>query len=346
MSRKPKIWWRKSHNAWYVTVNGKAVNLGTDKKRAEQEFHRLMLNKGIVDHSTDTVAELCDLYLCDAQARLATRTYESYQWHLQRFCDALGKRVASGLKPIDLTRWIGLQQTWNQNSRRLAIVIVKAWSKWCKEQKCIHEDPFAGIRTTTTTRRPPPPKGALEAFTAAISNPKFRELVELSVMLGTRPGELRTLEASRIDLQSRTATVVGKTGERKIPLPDRAVAILEPLMDRWPSGPVLRNTIDKPWTHASIRSQMRIVSKRAGVKGLVFHHTRGAFATRAIKNGVHPLLISKLLGHADPRIVYQYYEQLDDDDLKQAMEQISRIGIAGTASESSSSGGGTPGPGS
>lgn len=346
MGRPPKPWFRKSRNAWYVTINGKAVRLGVDKKQADKEFHRLMLNKGIVDHSRDTVAELCDLFLCDAESRLRPLTFKSYKYHLRDFCNMLGGRIASDLRPIDLTRWLNAHEKWGQNTRSLATVIVKTWSRWCKKQKCLQEDPLADATISKTVRRKPPPKGALEAFVAAIVNPRFRELVELSLLLGTRPGELRTLEASGIDLQARTATVVGKTGERKIPLPDRATAVLEPLMRRWPNGPVLRNTIDKPWSPGAIHSQMRSVSKRAGVKGVVFHHTRGAFATRAIKTGVHPLLISKLLGHADPNIVYQYYEQLDDDDLRAAVEQMSRTETSGNPPSSSSSGVGTPPQGS
>ena len=346
MGRPPKPWFRKSRNAWYVTLDGKAVRLGTDKKRAEKEFHRLMLNKGTVDRSKDTIAELCDLFLCDAETRLAKPTFKSYKYYLRDFCNMLGGRIASDLKPIDLARWLNAHEKWGQNTRSLATVIVKTWSRWCKKQKCLLEDPLADVPTTKTVRRKPPPKGALEAIVTAIINPRFKELVELSLLLGTRLGELRTLEASGIDLKARTATVTGKTGERKIPLPDRAIAVLEPLMKRWPDGPVLRNTIDRPWRSSAIHSQMRSVSKRAGVKGVVFHHTRGAFATRAIKTGVHPLLISKLLGHADPKIVYQYYEQLDDDDLRAAVDQMARTETSGTAPSSSVSGAGTPEPGS
>lgn len=73
----------------------------------------------------------------------------------------------------------------------------------------------------------------------------------------------------------------------------------------------------------AINLQIRRNSARAGIDGVVSYHTRGAFATRAIKNGVPSLVVSKLLGHSDPTIVAKFYEQIDETDLKAAVEKAS-----------------------
>lgn len=104
-------------------------------------------------------------------------------------------------------------------------------------------------------------------------------------------------------------------------------------MNRWPDGPIMRNTKGKPWRDNAISAQMQRVRKRLGLEGVVTYHARGVLATRAIKNGVPSLVVSKLLGHSDPRIVAKFYEQLDKDDLKEAVERTSQT----TKTDSSSS---------
>lgn len=324
MGRSAKVWWRESHSAYYTTINGKKRRLSEDKKEAERIFHSLMIQKGKVDLTRETVAQLCDIYLCNAENRLKPLTLISYRTHLQDFCDSYGTRIASDLKPIDLTHWVDSHDQWSRNTRTLATTVVKIWSKWCKRQKCLDVDPFGDVQLSKIVRRKPPARGTLDKFLENILNPRFRDFMELLILLGTRPGELRTLAASTIDLEAGIATVNGRRGERRVMLPDRARAILEPLMKQWPEGPVMRNTIDKPWSYGSINSQIRSIRKRAGVEGVVPYHARGAFATRGIRNGVNPVLVSKLMGHADPTIVYKYYEQFDEQDLKKAVEQAAR----------------------
>lgn len=335
MGRDPSIWQRKNRGAWYTTIAGKKIRLGTSKKEAEKAFHRLMLDRGKADLSRETVTQLCDMYLTDAESRLKPLTFKSYKYYLQSFCDFAGTHVAEDLKPIILMNWLASHPEWNPNSRSLGITIVKIWSRWCKRHKCLSHSPFEDVSTPGITRRKAAPRGSVETLLENILNPHFRVFVELSLMLGTRPGELMALDASSIDLKAGVAIVDGKTGKRRVMLPDRAREILEPLVSRWPEGPVLRNSIDKPWNGGSVESQMVSIRKRAKLKGIVLYHMRGTFATRAIKNGVPSLLVSKLLGHADPTIVAKYYEQLDETDLKEAAEKANRTEIPESPSSSS-----------
>ena len=326
MGRKSAMWLRESHGAWYCTLRGKQVRLHEDKQEAEKIFYRLMLDKqpGKIIRSRETVEQLVDIYLDDAKTRLKPVTFERYRGRLQDFCNYAGKIVAEDLKPIHVTNWIGKHPTWNANTRSLAITIVKIWSRWCKRQGCLNRDPFGDISRPSITRRKPPPKGAMDQAFDGIRCKEFRDFLTLSLMLGTRPGELRTLTASRIDLEAGVAIVEGKTGQRRVMIPDNARAILETQMKRWPDGPIMRNTKGNPWRDNAISAQMLRARQRTGLEGVVTYHARGAFATRAIKNGVPSLLVSKLLGHSDPRIVAKFYEQLDDGDLKQAAEQASQ----------------------
>jgi hypothetical protein len=46
MPRDPKPWFRKDRDAWFVTINGRRFNLGSDRDAAHTRFHELMLTGG------------------------------------------------------------------------------------------------------------------------------------------------------------------------------------------------------------------------------------------------------------------------------------------------------------
>ena len=58
-------------------------------------------------------------------------------------------------------------------------------------------------------------------------SPWLANLLRLSLVCGLRPGEVRTLEWSRVNLPRRKMTVNGKTGAREVDLTDAAATILE-----------------------------------------------------------------------------------------------------------------------
>ncbi|HEY3395009.1 MAG TPA: hypothetical protein VGK58_20055 [Lacipirellulaceae bacterium] len=71
--RKP--FYKKSHKAWYCTIVGQQVRLGTDKEAAKKEYHRLMAAEAPVTSKT-TVAELIDQFLHWTKQNRAKRTFE------------------------------------------------------------------------------------------------------------------------------------------------------------------------------------------------------------------------------------------------------------------------------
>ena len=64
MARRPKPWYRKARNAWFVMLNGVQHNLGPDKKAAFELFYELMRqpqSRKVVE--TTSVAALIDAFL-------------------------------------------------------------------------------------------------------------------------------------------------------------------------------------------------------------------------------------------------------------------------------------------
>lgn len=321
MGRQSKPWWKASHEAWYCTIQGKKHRLGTDKKEADREFHRLMVLGGRAQGSTLTVDELIKLFLVDAEPRVREATFAVYRVWLERFGRHAGGMKAANLKPFMVTTWMRGQKTWGGNTRSLAITILKIWSRWCKRAGYLDANPLEDLQGHQITRRPTPEPGALEAIEGAVLSRRFAELWAVALATGCRPGELRTLEASRIDLARRIMTVDGKTGPRITAFPEAVQDLLERLCSDHPAGPIFLNSRGKPWSRTALVHHMHEVKRRAGIKGVVMYHARGDFATRAAKHN-SLAVVARLLGHRDSgSTAMRHYVSIDEGMLRDAVDK-------------------------
>lgn len=89
MARRPRPWPRTSRG-WCVTIDGKQVSLGKDKKRAYQSFHDLMSGpKRPPRTSCLLVSSILDDFLQWTKNHREPATYESCQLRLQSLLDRL-----------------------------------------------------------------------------------------------------------------------------------------------------------------------------------------------------------------------------------------------------------------
>ena len=128
------------------------------------------------------------------------------------------------------------------------------------------------------------------------------------------------LAAKDVDLAACTAKVHGKTGPRMISLTARAAGILAEAGEKFPEGPVLRNSQGKPWSDRAIQCQFRRASMRANVH-LVAYHLRHDFWTRAHAAGVSDLVIAAQLGHADLTQLQRHYATVTPEMTRDAVER-------------------------
>ena len=323
MGRASKPYWKKSHQAFYVTIAGKLHRLGTTKEEADRTFHALSLKQG-KEYQALGIPELIDLYLDDAETKLAKITYLNYRMHLQEWAQFSHLIKIENLKPYHVTNYLKTKPRWGHNTRQHAAAIIKLWARWVKNQGYIENNPISDYRNTKAIRRKPPEPGALEKTRAGIISPVFRDYLEIALETGCRPGELMSLDCSRINLDERKAVVVGRKGERTIVLNARACEILDRLVKRWETGPVLRNSRGGQWRWEAVRSQLIRAAARAGGPRIVPNHTRGIYATEAIRNGVDSLMVSKLLGHKDNTIIAKHYANPDEQMLRESAEKATK----------------------
>ena len=321
MPRRPSIWWRETHGAWFTTVKGKQVNLGADRRAAEEEFARLTLARS---GSTPRirVAELTQLWLTDLKSRSRELTWVSARQFARVWVKRLGTMQARELKPYHVTAWLDGHKSWGVSTRSIAVRAMKNCFRWGVGQGYLDRHPLESLRAPRAPRREALSETDLAAWLSCVTFPAVRDFVAVALETGARPGELRSITAKSLSGSSRVAIVEGKTGKRTISLSDRSWAILGRLAKQWPDGPLLRSPLGRPWTIPTLSDHFGRVSRASGVH-VVPYHLRGVFATRSLRvNG--EILTAKLLGHKDLSMLLSNYEGLDSEDLRAAVNRVTK----------------------
>lgn len=149
-------------------------------------------------------------------------------------------------------------------------------------------------------------------------------LVRLNPYMGLRAKELIHLRwkdysdqgQAIVDLESRTAHVVGNKGEfetksgrrRVVPLPEEAVRLLEQAQDRRDQQcPFVYHHKGEKLKYSRLAHAFYRFRKQAGLPEWVnLHSTRHAYGTRLAEAGTPIKVISKFMGHSTTRVTEQY----------------------------------------
>jgi integrase len=180
---------------------------------------------------------------------------------------------------------------------------------------------------------PKAPKSEMKTWTAEQANiylaaarsDRLYALYVLALRLGLRQGELFGLRWEDLDLEGANLTVqrslgrdltTGKTktdaSRRRLHLPAACVLALDahaPMTGR--QGYVFTSPKGGPLRQSNVyrRSFLPLLEK-AKVPAIRFHDLRHTFATLALLAGVHPKVVSEILGHADVSITLRVYSHV------------------------------------
>jgi integrase len=171
------------------------------------------------------------------------------------------------------------------------------------------------------------PEQARHVLAVAEGDP-LEPLYRLAITAGLRLGELLALRWPDVDLEQRTLSVVAtleqrhghepivaepKTSRsrRQLVLGDavvnalRAHRLSQPgigfVFTRGDGRPLSRSIVDKAWTR---------LNARASVPRVRFHDLRHTSATLLLGRGVHPKIVSEMLGHATVAITLDLYSHV------------------------------------
>jgi len=89
----PKPFFRASRKLWYVQLNGRQINLGSDKDEAFKKYHKLLASpeqaaETVTQSDEMLVVQLFDQFLCWVEKHRAPATYGWYLPRIQSFVSA------------------------------------------------------------------------------------------------------------------------------------------------------------------------------------------------------------------------------------------------------------------
>lgn len=314
--RIPRPWLRASTGRWMVTLDGRQVDLGSDKRAAHAEFARLMTLRGSgKTRGRLLLRDLAELWLTDAKRRIRPATRESYTYYSRVLVEFAGALEVRDLRPHHISEWV--ERFKADSTKHLAISVAKMIVAWGLHQGYLDADPIARLKKPPIARRAPVSKADLDALLRSI-HPVYRVVLTFQSLSGVRPGELCSMriEHCRVD----RVLVNGKSGERWVMLSRQAQQILAGVIGGRKSGPVWHTAIGTPLTRHTLTAA--VARARGKLSHVCSHGLRGLFATELLRAGADGLIVAALLGHSSPAMLAKHYANLEDEGLmREALEK-------------------------
>jgi len=256
----------------------------------------------------------------------------------------------------------------SQSRVKQAWVVLSQATKWAWAAKIIETDPAREALALWPAMLKPPRGGGSrkpaadrltpeEVQTLAVALGDHALMIRMLALTGLRWGELSALQVKHIDLlrgrvlveqaftkAGTTATadrgltlVPPKSGQpREVPLVAAHVRPLEALVQTLgdPDAYLFTRPQDgRPWAYTDFYgAHIRPAVQRLGWSGVALHDLRRFFATQHASRGVPPIVLAKLLGHADAgRLAMNLYADAYASDVSEAMAGL-EASVAGRIS--------------
>lgn len=148
----PKPFFKKTRALWYVEINRKQINLGSDRDAAFRRYHELMAQPRQEKVASDSVPALVDAFLEWVQRNRSAETYEWYRYRLERFVQRYPDLRSSDLRPFHVETWADCYDI-SVTTRRNYLRSVKRCLKWAKKQGYIDHNPIADLEVSSAQHR-------------------------------------------------------------------------------------------------------------------------------------------------------------------------------------------------
>lgn len=163
-------------------------------------------------------------------------------------------------------------------------------------------------------------------FVAAIQHRLIQLAVQTLYFTGMRISECLHLQVADVDLEGNVIYVVNGKGskDRKIPINSKLKELLIDYKDNWrvESEFFFATRISGTLSVTSVARVLRETTEALGWKKKVTAHIlRHSFASKLVKNNVHLVKISKLLGHSSLKTT-SIYVHSNLEDLQDAVNTM------------------------
>ena len=297
------------------------------------------------DHSRDVVSGV-DAYLKRLrQVKFSDKSIRSYRNALKKFFSFLAEKLIQDVTVDDLERYRHtlLTAEFSEHTIELYLRVVRMFFHYLEDQSSIFINPAASFII-------PKPKRNLGWVLSSediqnilavpdLSTPlgqRDRAILELAYTTGVRIGELANLSVYDVDSPNQTVRVLGKgKRERTLPLGKHTVRYLKAYLQNT-RPKLLKNTLDtealwisnhtgKKLSDDGIAQVLKQIGKVAGLsQNLSCHVFRRTCASEMLRNGAHPEMVKRMLGHNSMKTLSQYL-QVTINDIRN-MHKNSRLG--------------------
>lgn len=318
--RKP--WLRASNRSWYVTLEGRKVNLGRDKAAAFRRWHEL--ERDGKDGADLTFAKAVERYLASLET-CAEETRKVAERHLDDFISHVGNVKCSKLRPHHWADFVA-KKAWRPNTARTALNKILACLNYAVEQGKLDAHKFK------IPKRDLPRFEAREvlispeeqALCEAAAPPALRSFLVGLRLSGARPGEIADARIEHYDpegiilVRNKTARSTGEAS-RPIYLSGELKALVEGLIGTRKEGHIWLNSRGGPWNRWSLDPAFyRLKGKLKLRPEVTLYSYRGRFVTNALEKGVDAITVSDLVGHKTLNMIKKHYSRLSKTHLKKA----------------------------
>lgn len=255
-------------------------------------------------------------------ANKSKETITRYQMFLSRFFlnqdEAFYKLGSDTIQQWLIEKHKGLKESTIVKN----LGMISSFYRFCVKEGYMEKSP---IKSRWYPRLPKPvprylERGDIAKLRMQSEKEKFRNrvILELLMVTGCRIGEVHRLNRANIDLENRTARVIGKGGKiRTVHFTEKCALNLERYLEsREDKVPSLFVT---EWGTKISKRQLYIIIKKMGERAKLSsnlhpHRLRHTFATELLAKGANLLYIADELGHKDIQTTL-IYAQLPDREL-------------------------------
>jgi integrase len=215
-------------------------------------------------------------------------------------------------------------------------IVLRAMLNLAVEERVIPSTPLASIRKTAPRHKRPKIEALTErqakALLKAAKGDRLEALFVLALTTGMRQGELFALQWADVDLRRRTLYVQRSAQEvsgeitivepktdssrRRVALTTMAVEALKrrrAIGDKEGHGSELVFPSERGYVQRKsnfLRKDWEPIRTAAGLSDTRFHDLRHTAASLLLIEGVHPKVVSEMLGHASIRLTLDTYSHL------------------------------------
>lgn len=311
------------------------IQLGTISRRGAEQRRVLVLNEllnGTYQRPCEVrlfFGEFCDKFLSEfAAGTRAPSTVALYRFRLKPIRNAFQGWKLDQIRREDVERLLNESPIGNR-SRNITLSILRSIFQKAVEWRYLSGSPVEKIHRWREE------KGGSRALTPQElgrvldrATPWERSVIKVMVFSGMRAGELSHLKFRDIDWDNKRLRIVSdkdrKTKNRKtriVPLSPELEAELRRLQENGPTQEyVFCHRDGRPVK--SFKKSIKNAYRRVEIEGVTPHGLRKTFCSLLARQNVHPKVAQTLLGHSDLHLTMDIYTEVQDDQLRAAVNSL------------------------